>query len=151
MAGPFARGVAKTVVFAPETIFGEQAPGPGQYLRRVSADMNLQVQQIDSQEILPSQQMRDSRNGPRQVQGSLSGQLSPAAYKLFMEQLLRKTFVAGVVSPSIADSAATINGSTGAFTLSSAASNFLTLGFKKSNNVRLAGLNAGAAVNNAQT
>jgi len=56
-----ARGVAKTLVVLAETSFGVQPTGTAQILRRNQSMLNLQVQEIDSQEILPSQQMRDAR------------------------------------------------------------------------------------------
>ena len=144
----FARGVAKVPSIAPETSFGTPGTGPGQQLRRTGIDLNLSVTEIQSAEILPSQQMRDHRNGPRQVQGQISGQLSPATYRLLFENLLRNTSVpypAASLGP-LTDSAATV---TGANLLVTSSMTDFTQSFKLGDVVRLGNLSAGAAPDNA--
>ncbi|WP_029311618.1 phage tail tube protein [Acidiphilium angustum] len=135
----FARGSAKTLAAIAETAYGVQPTGTAQLLRRTGATLNLMVQEIDSQEILASQQMRDSRQGPRQVQGQIEGYLSPASYDLLFENLFRSSFYVGGSVTSITDSVLTVNSTTGAITLSGAAENFLTSGFKIGDVARITG------------
>jgi hypothetical protein len=145
----FARGVAKTIAIAEETTLGVQSVASGQKLRRVSADFNLNIQPIESQEILPSQQVRDYRNGPRQVAGNLSGQLSPASYKMIFEGLLRKEWVAGVDETGLTDTALTnTTPGTSNITLVSTGTNWLTAGFKVGDTVRITGASGPEAVTN---
>jgi hypothetical protein len=91
-----ARGVAKTLAFLQETTYGTKATGTSQILRRNQSMINLQVQEIDSQEILPSQQVRDARQGTRLVQGQLMAQLSCLTYEQLIAALFRSSFVSGV-------------------------------------------------------
>jgi hypothetical protein len=141
-SGNYARGVNKTVAIAPETTYG-QAPAagtvPGTLLRRNSAVFNLTTQLIASQEINPSQQTRDARQGPRAVQGVISGNLSPASYTLFWEALLRSNFVAGVVFTALTDTTATLN-EDGTITVASVASNFETGGLCLGDMIDITGL-----------
>ena len=110
-----ARGINKTVVISAETTLATQAAGPGQALRRTGANINLNVQEIASQEILPSQQVRDSRQGSRGVQGTIAGQLTPATYKDLFQGLLRGTFTSGATA-TLSDGVITVSGTTGAIT-----------------------------------
>lgn len=145
----FARGVAKTVAINPETTFGVQGAGNGQLLRRTSSDLNLTVQQIQSNEILQSQQVRDSRNGPRQVQGTLSGQLSPASYSTLLENMLRSTYTSSAPIVGLADSTAVVDPTTGNLILSSSSANFSSH-FTLGDVVQISGLTGPAAADNYQ-
>ncbi len=142
----FARGVAKTVAINPETVFGTLGAGAGQLLRRTSSDLNLSVAQIQSQEILQSQQVRDQRNGPRGVQGTLAGQLSPVSYSMCFEGLMRSTFASVAPIANLTDTSATLDGS-GNVVVTSASGNFSTR-FKNGDVIRPSGLTGGAAVDN---
>ena len=139
----FARGAAKTLAAVVETTYGVAPTTGGQLLRRTGSSLNPIVQEIDSQEILSSQQMRDSRQGPRQVQGQLDGYLAPATYQILMENLLRSTFAAGASISSVTDGVLTITaptgGNAGSITLAGSSENFLTSGFKVGDIVRLSG------------
>jgi hypothetical protein len=146
----YARGSAKTVAVINETNYGQIPTGAGQLLRRTAATLNLMVQEIDSQEILPSQQMRDSRQGPRQVQGQIEGYLSPASYQLLFQNLMRSTFAVGGSIASATDTTLSINGTTGVITLSVTTENFLTSGFKVGDVVRLTGNSSPDTVDSAQ-
>ena len=139
----YARGVNKIVTVATETTFGTQASGSGQQLRRIQSDLNLIVTPISSQEILPSQQVRDARHGPFQVQGTLSGQLSPLTYETFFAILLRSSFAAGGVQTAALTDTVISGVSGSAATLGTTVGNFLTDGFKVGDIIRLAG-NTGA-------
>jgi hypothetical protein len=145
-----ARGVAKTLAFLPETTFGTVGTGTAQTLRRTQAMINQSIQEIDSAEILPSQQIRDARQGSRLVQGQIMGQLSCLTYEKIFANLFRNSFASGVTR-TMTDSAVTVTG-TGAgavVTISSAASNFLTVGFKVGDTVTLTGSTGAATGNNA--
>jgi hypothetical protein len=146
----FARGVSKTVAIALETTPGVQATTTAQLLRRVTSDLNLNVNAIDSTEIQPSQQMRDSRQGTRSVSGTLTGQLSPASYKMIFQQLLRGTFTAGAALTGLTDVAVSIDAPTGNVLINGPAESFLTAGFKKGDVIRLSGLTGGPASDNGQ-
>lgn len=143
-----ARGVAKTLAFLPETTFGAQAlSGTPQILRRNQSTMNLQIQEINSNEILPSQQMRDARQGTRLLQGQISSQLSCLTYEALIANLFRSSFVAGVSKAAITDSVVVVTASSITFT--SVSSNFLTTGFKVGDVVNISGSVAPALGNNA--
>lgn len=88
----FATGVAKRVIIAEETVFGTSPNTGGQYLRRVSSDLSLNKDSYESQEITPSQQLRDARHGVRRPGGTFAGQISPGSFTKFWEGLLRNTF-----------------------------------------------------------
>ena len=147
MASPvYARGVAKTLVIAAETDFGVKGTGAGQQLRRTSSDLNLSVQQVQSGEILTSQQVRDQRNGPRSVSGTLSGQLSPASYSALFEGLMRSTFAAVASIASVTDTTSALDGY-GNIVVTSGTANFASR-FKIGDVLRVNGLTGAAAANN---
>jgi hypothetical protein len=70
------------------------APGAsgGQVLRRVSANINLQKETYQANEVRTDRQIADFRHGARMVSGSIAGELSPGTYKEFMEAVFRGTF-----------------------------------------------------------
>jgi hypothetical protein len=141
-----ARGVAKTLALLAETSFGVQPTGTAQILRRNQSMMNLQVQEIDSQEILPSQQMRDSRQGTRSVTGQIMAQLSCLTYEACFANLFRNSFAAGVSMTGIASSTLAVNTTSATITITSGS--FLTTGFKVGDVVTLSGLVAPVTANN---
>ena len=141
----FARGILRNIVLAPETSFGVQAGGPGQLLRRTSFTMDNQPAEIQSSEITVNAQPLDARLGVHALQVALSGQLSPGTYKSLFAALLRGTWTAGVATAAMADTALAISGTTGAITVTSTGTNFLSTGFKVGNVVRFSGL-TGAAI-----
>lgn len=146
LAPVYARGVSKVVSFIPEATFGVQGAGTAQSLRRVTADFNLVMQPINSQEITQSGQARDMRLGPRQVQGTASGQLSAGSYATIFAAILRGTFIPGPVVNGITDSVASVDGATGRLTITSPSSHFVTAaGYKVGDIVRLTGLTGGPA------
>ena len=86
----FARGVNKILAYQAEAAYGVVPPSPaGQQLRRITSNFTLGAPLIPSAEILASQQVRDSRQGPRAATGTLAGQLSPGTYKDLFCALLR--------------------------------------------------------------
>lgn len=78
----------------PDTIAdrtSDPAATGGQVLRRVSASLNMRKNATRSQEILASRQVRSSRHTSQRVEGSISGELSPATYFDFIEAAHRDT------------------------------------------------------------
>jgi hypothetical protein len=150
--GPFARGVSRTIAIALESTEGVQSTAQAQFLRRVTMDINQNTQAVESQEIRPSQQMADARQGTRSVTGTLSGQLSPASYKLLFQQIFRAAFVAGVSSAGLADTVATLDpAGTGNLIITGPSEHFVTVtGFKLGDVVRLANLTGGPAGDNGE-
>lgn len=140
-------GVFRSVVIANETTLGTPGAGPGQLLRRVQSDMNLDVQPLVSPEIITSQQVRDMRMGPRRVRGSHTGVLSPGTYTTFFDNLLRGTWTAGVTKASVTDSVATVDAD-GNLVLTSATAAWLTAGFKRGDIARVTGASGGGTVIN---
>ena len=151
MSTTYAVGVKKIVSIAQETSVRRAIHRRRAALRRVTADFNLNVARDQSQEILPSQQVRDARQGPRQVQGQLTGQLSPQTFKLLFQGLFRNTFSAGVSTSTLTDTVATIDGATGNLIINGASETFLTTGFKNGDVCRFSGLTGGGAADNART
>ena len=91
-----ARGVAKTVAIAKETVcWGEPAAaGTARLLRRVTANFNLAKEAYESAELRQSQQVADMRHGTRSATGSINGELSAGSYFDLMEALVAKDFSA---------------------------------------------------------
>jgi hypothetical protein len=91
-------------------------------------------------------QIRDSRQGPRQLSGTFSGQLAPGAYSLFLQALMRATYMSPTtsgVNPLTDLTAASQQGGSAA-ALTSNSSNFRTMGFNIGDVVRLSGLGSTA-------
>src|SRR5690606_37284888 len=88
-------------VIGEETTFGTASSETGQLLRRTQSTIDLTKDSYQSQEILPSQQVRDARHGIRRVPGNIRGELSPGAYPMLFEGLLRKAFVSGGSATSV--------------------------------------------------
>jgi hypothetical protein len=143
----FAKGIQKELVLARETTFGVPASGAGTVLRRVSGGMQFSKDIYQSNEILPSQMVRDLRHGVRRVQGSLSGQLSPGAYVDFFEGVARRAFTTGINTGALTNVTAAA-GPPGTFTR--AAGDYLTDGFKVGDVVRWTGFTTGGVANNAR-
>lgn len=146
MSGSYKRGVSRVIAIAQETTFGTLASGTGRQLRRVNFTMSLNKDAYQSNEILPSMQLRDARHGIRRVNAAMNGQLSPGSYTEFFENMLRKTFVAGATAASLTITA--VVGPPGTF--SRASGSWLTDGFKVGDIVRFTGFTAGAVSNNAK-
>jgi hypothetical protein len=145
MSGSFKKGVSKVVAIAKETTFGTLSAATAQQLRRVNFTMNLNKDAYQSQEILPSQQVRDGRHGVRRVSASLNGQWSPGSYVPFFENMLRKPFATGATASSLS---ITPDGTGGTFTRASGS--WIADGFKIGDVVRFSGFTAGGVNNNAR-
>lgn len=143
-----AQGVSKQTRFKRQaagkgTIAGTSA---GQVLRRTSSIHELQKETYDTNaEINSTQQAQSLRHGPRLVNASISGLLSPGTYSDIMAAVLRRDFTA--VS-SIGSLSVTIAGTGPTYTITRGSGDFLTAGGPKVGYViRLAA--AGLDANNA--
>ena len=77
-----AQGVSKVLAYKKQTGLGSAASGSGgQELRRTSSTINLTKEAYQSAEIRSDAQIADYRHGPRQVTGSIAGEVSPGTYK----------------------------------------------------------------------
>lgn len=145
---PIAKGVAKKVGYKKETVWGSLAGASGaKYLRRVTANFNLNKETYESSEIRTDYQVADFRHGVRSAEGSLNGELSPNTYSDFMQSVLARNFTAG---SSVTGLSLTIATSGANHTLTRAAGSWLTDGVLVGNIIRLsgAGLNAANTGNN---
>ena len=133
-----AKGVAKKVAYAKETIWGvaPSGSGPSKYLRRVTADFNLEKESYESNEIRTDYQVADFRHGVRSASGSLSGELSPKSYADFMQSVVGRDFTAGVSTNGLE---VNIAASGQFFTIARGVGSFLTDGFKVGQIVRMTG------------
>ena len=140
-----AKGVAKKVAYAKETAWGvaPSGSGPSKYLRRVTADFNLEKESYESNEIRTDYQVADFRHGVRSASGSLSGELSPKSYADFMQSVVGRDFTAGVSASGLT---VDIAASGQFFTITRGTGSFLTAGFKVGQIVRMTG--AGLATAN---
>lgn len=136
-----AQGVSKVLAYKKQTGLGSPASGSGgQELRRTTSTINLTKEAYQSAEIRSDQQIADYRHGPRQVTGTVSGEVSPGTYKDFLASVLRQDFTAVT---SLSSAALTLVASTGVITFQTG--NPLTAGIKIGMVVRLAGAGLNAA------
>ena len=114
-----AQGINKLLVAKKESTWGTKASASGaSYYRRVTGSFQLEKDTYNSNEILPSQQMRDMRHGTRRSTGALSGELSGSAYEEFIQAAVRKDFEAGATTGAVivlSSTATTIARSSGSF------------------------------------
>jgi hypothetical protein len=129
-----AQGINKLLVAKKESTWGTKASASGaSYYRRVTGSFQLEKDTYNSNEILPSQQMRDMRHGTRKSSGSISGELSGSAYEEFIQAAVRKDFVTGATTGAVI----TISATVGTFVRS--AGSFVTDGFAVGNVINSSG------------
>ena len=129
-----AQGINKLLVAKKESTWGTKASASGaSYYRRVTGSFQLEKDTYNSNEILPSQQMRDMRHGTRKSSGAISGELSGNAYEEFIQAAVRKDFVTGATTGAII----TISATVGTFVRS--AGSFITDGFAVGNVINSSG------------
>jgi len=122
-----------------------------QYLRRVSSTLDVKKETYQSNEKNANRQIMDFRHGVKSVDGSISGELSPGTYELFMASVLRKDFVTGIsmnVAAANNVAAASTTGAAGTFTRDDVGGSFITDGFKVGDVVRWTGWDSPATANN---
>ncbi|MEG3035892.1 MAG: phage tail tube protein, partial [Aurantimicrobium sp.] len=131
-------GVLRSVIYGPETAFGQQAlASSGKRIRRVSAEINLTRETFESAEISSTAQTTDMRSGTDAVEGTLQGELSPLAYSDFFEAALRGTW--STPPTAVADVSITNSGSN---KITRTTGSFITDGFKIGDTVMLEGFTA---------
>jgi len=137
-------GVNKQVIMSKESVWGvAPAANSGKYLRRVTLDLDLTRDSFESAEISSTAQTSDMRLGSDNVEGTLSGELSPGSYSPFFGSLLRGTWTTAVTDTAVTiASAATVN------TLTRSTLSWITLGFKIGDLVNISGFTAPATANN---
>lgn len=140
----FATGVFKKLSIKKQASLGTKAPsgpaGSARYMRRVTSTIDLAKATYQSNEINPSQQVRDMRHGVRSVSGSISGELSAGGYQLPFESILRRVSTAGVTTGPGSDFVIASSGAgTKSGTITRATGNFITQGFKVGDVVRQTG------------
>jgi len=129
------QGINKTTAFKIQTGLGVPASGSGsQIMRRETSNFMLAKDTYENNEIASHQQGTGVTHGLRKPTGKLTGVLSPNTYSTLFASLLRAAFAA--VTPATAVSV-TIAGSTGAFTITRAAGDYLADGFKIGQVIRL--------------
>lgn len=137
-------GVQVDVAYKVEVTNGTAATGgaaTGEYLRRVSFDLDLDKDYYESDEIVKTYQVSDARHGMRKVGGTLNGRLAPGAYAPFMAANLRKAWAAGGTLTASDLAAVSATGFT------SVAAAFLSSGFKLYDVVTSSGWTGGNLAN----
>lgn len=128
-------GVNKLCVISRESSWGvAPAANTGKYLRRTTLELDLTRESFESAEISSTAQTSDMRLGSDNVEGTLSGELSPGSYSDLFASLLRGTWVAGSTTTAVTISAET----TGNILIRSAGS-WITDGFKLGDLVNVSG------------
>ena len=119
-----------------------------QTLRFLKFNQGEEFENYKAAEMRPDKQVGDVNLGPKDCNGSLSGELSPATYKYPLASLLRKAWAAvGSVSGLSDVVAVSTSGAAGTFTTT--AGKFISVGkFKVGDVVRWTGFAGGSAVNN---
>lgn len=148
--GTIATGVNKKVAFKRQTGLGaavKAAIAGGQYTRRVTSTIDKTKATYASQELLPSQQVRDFRHGVASVTGAINGELSVGTYQEFMESLCRQDALVAVVSGPESDIVA-VSTAGAAGTMSTTLGDFLADGLKIGMVVRAGGFTTTAVENN---
>lgn len=130
----------QSVVFKKQSALKTKADAAGaQVLRRVSSDLNLGRTLFESNEINPSQQLRDARLGVKAVAGTIEGELSPGTFQEPIASVLRGVFATAIVGGPESD--ITVSGTTSTITLTSAATaTFITDGLRIGKVIRITGL-----------
>jgi len=131
----FATGVAKRLSIVEEATFGTSPVTGSKYWRRVTSDLALGKDTFESQEIMPSMQIRDARHGVRRPQGTIAGQISPGSYNDLWQSLFRQNFATGAIMASAAPTL-----TIGANATLVVASGYTAAGLKKGDIIRMSGV-----------
>lgn len=135
MATEIAKGIKKQTIIGLQTGIGVPKVGAGlQILRRSNSVFSLDTATTANDEIVSHFQDTGVTYGEKSTSGTITGVLSPTTYQLPIEGIMRKLFTAGASSTGVS---LTTAGSAGAWTLTDAASTFLTDGIKAGDVVRV--------------
>ena len=129
-------GVNKQVVYSKESGGWGVKPlaGSGKYVRRTTLELDLTRDSFESAEISSTAQTSDMRLGSDNIEGTLSGELSPGSYSDFFASLLRGTWAAGATATAITIAAATSGNK-----LVRSTGNWISDGFKLGDLVTISG------------
>lgn len=145
-----ANAVNKQVIIGLQSAKGTIATAAlatAQKMRFLKFNQNQTNETYSSNELRPDRQVGDVNLGPQAMDGSCSGELSPATYKQFMAAILRQAWQTAATTGALSDvTAATTSGAAGTFT--TVGGNFLTSGFKIGDVVRWTGFAGGSAPSN---
>lgn len=141
-----ANGINKVVSYKKEDVCWGELPSlatGAKQIRRVSSNFNLSKETYTSEEIRTDYQMVDFRHGVRSVEGSISGELSPATYSDFIGSALGRDFTAvSAVGPIDID--LDVVGAP-IYVIERTTGDFLTSGIKLGMVIRLSGIGLNAA------
>lgn len=130
-----ATGVQKLCSYSKESSWGvAPAAGTGKYLRRTTLELDLSRDSFESAEISSTAQTSDMRLGSDNVEGTLSGELSPGSYSDFFASLLRGTWAAATTTTAV-----TIAADATGNKLVRSAGSWITDGFKIGDLVNISG------------
>lgn len=132
-----AQGIAKRLAYKVEDTWGVVTTPTtgGQYLRRVTSDINLTKDAYQSNELRTDYQVADYRHGVRRVGGNINGEFSLGTYKDFLAAAFRKAWVTGSTFTSGTGTEIT----TTTTTIVRAGGSWITDGFKVGDVVRMTG------------
>ena len=135
MATEIAKGIKKQTIIGLQAGIGVPKVGSGlSILRRSNSVFSLDTATTSNDEIVSHLQDTGVTYGEKSTSGTITGVLSPTTYQLPIEGIIRKLFAAGASSTGVS---LTTAGSAGAWTLTDAASTFLTDGLKAGDVVRV--------------
>ena len=140
-----ANGIDSLIVISKQSAEGSKAAaGGGQIYPRVTATFDTEADKYASAEIDASQQQGDTRLGNFRTTGAIKAEAACGAYAPLMAALLRRDFTAGGVAAAQTTIAAAASG------LTRSAGSWLAEGFRAGSVVRITGMTAPAAANNAK-
>jgi tail tube protein len=123
-----ATGIEKQLRYKVESSWGV-APGAtgAQLLRRTSSTPDLKKQTFESTELARHKQRVDFRHGPKSVEGTINGELSPGTYEDFLAAAVRRAFTAVTALTTLS---LTIAGAGPTYTITRATGDWLAGGIK---------------------
>jgi hypothetical protein len=139
-----AQGINKKNIYKKQSALGSPATGSGgQDLRRINAPFNLAKETYQSNEIRPDQQVADMRHGTKQINGTLSGELSAKTYSDFFATVLRKAWASAFTD--ITGLSLTIAASGSNFTITRGTGDFIAGGVRVGHVVKISAGSVNAA------
>lgn len=131
---------------AEPALSSEPGASGGRVLRRVSHTLNPRKNTYRSNEVRDDRQVADFRHGSRRVEGSISGDWSPATYFDFIEASHRDTKVASITDGNAEFTSVVSDNATSTFTF--AGGNPVTEGYRVGDVIRFT--NLAAVANNGR-
>lgn len=121
-----ANGVFKKLAYKLESAWGSDPGASGaQYMKRVTSDLGLKRNRLNSQQIISSQQIRSSRAGMKRVEGTISDELSAGTWEDFLAAALRRLFT---LRTAISGLSITVAGTGPTYTITRAAGDWFAGG-----------------------